>query len=789
MRLFFLVFILLFLYTKSVIAQKLHQNIRGKIIDYVTQTPLAGATIVLQTSDTLYATTSNADGYFTLNNVPVGRHTLKVTFVGYRPEILQGLLLQSAKELFVEVALKEQIVTLSEVSVTAQTHKDKPSESIATVSARSFNVEQTERYAGSLGDVARMVGNHAGVVMQNDSRNDIIIRGNSPIGVIWRLDDVEIPNPNHFAALGTTGGPVCMLNNNLLTNSDFYTGAFPAQFGNGVSGVFDLRMRKGNNQQTEFTGQVGFNGFELGVEGPFSKHSYASYLVNARYSTLAVMHKLGFGTGTGSAVPYYNDLSYKVYVPTKNNASFSLIGLYGNSHIDMGADISDTSSTGFRLVDQHTAFESSLYVTALSYQFLAGNNTRVKTIVSHQQTTDRTIVDNIDTALLSFIPYYRSKNTTNTYALATHIKTKLNTRNHLSLGFSIKKHQIDLCDSALVEHWNKFITLHQIGADFYTAQAYAQIQHHVTDNFRFYTGLHSLMNFINNEATAEPRLGAEWSISNIQTLSLGYGLHTQMQPYAVYYLLDYDSLNNVYRYTNKQIRNTRSHHWVLSYAYRLSEHLCLKVEPYYQWLYKVPVSPVIPEYSIINAGEFFNIPAVDSLVNKGVGKNVGIEFTLERTIYKGFYWLFTVSLFDSKYRAFDGKWRNTAFNSQYVTNFLAGYEWKLKERNFLTLDVKTIYAGGKRYMPIDLNESIAHNSIRYDFSRAYENKFPDYFRMDVRIGFKRNGKRTTQEWAIDLQNLTQHQSPIMQSYSTRKKAIETVYQSAFYPMFLYRILF
>ncbi len=737
----------------------------------------------------MYATISNADGYFVLSNVPVGRHTLKVSFVGYRPEILQGLLLQSAKELFVEVALMEQIVTLNEISVIAQTHKDKSTESIATVSARSFNVEQTERYAGSLGDVARMVGNHAGVVMQNDSRNDIIIRGNSPIGVIWRLDDVEISNPNHFAALGTTGGPVCMLNNNLLSNSDFYTGAFPAKFGNGISGVFDLKMRKGNNQKTEFTGQVGFNGFELGIEGPFSKHSYSSYLVNARYSTLAVMHKLGFGTGTGTAVPYYNDLSYKVHVPTKDNASFSLLGLYGSSHIDMGTDLIDTSTTGFRLVDMHTAFASSLYVTALSYQFLAGNNTHIKTIVSHQLTTDRTIVDNIDTVLLSFDPYYRSKNTTTTYALAMHMKTKLNTRNHLILGFTIKKHRTELCDSALIDNWNKFIVLHQIGADFFTVQVYEQIQHYVTDYLRFYAGLHSQMNFINNEITAEPRLGIEWSIDNSQTFALGYGLHSQMQPYAVYYLLDYDSLSNTYQYTNKHLKNTRSHHCVLSYTYRLNKNLYFKIEPYYQWLFKVPVSPIIPEYSIVNAGEFFSIPAVDSLINKGVGKNVGIEFTLERTIHKGFYWLFTTSLFDSKYRGYDGKWRNTAFNSQYVANLLAGYEWKLKERNFLTLDVKTIYAGGKRYIPIDLNESINHSSIRYDVSKAYEKKFPDYFRMDVRIGYKRNGKLTTQEWAIDLQNLTQNKSPIMQSYNMRKKAIETVYQSAFYPMFLYRILF
>lgn len=142
---------------------------------------------------------------------------------------------------------------------------------MATVSARSFTVEETSRYAGSLNDPSRMAANYAGVSSTSDARNDIIIRGNSPLGVLWRLNGMEIPNPNHFGSLGTTGGPVSILNNNLLDKSDFLTGAFPAEYGNALAGVFDLQMRSGNNEKTEFLGQVGFNGFELGAEGPIGK--------------------------------------------------------------------------------------------------------------------------------------------------------------------------------------------------------------------------------------------------------------------------------------------------------------------------------------------------------------------------------------------------------------------------------------------------------------------------------------------------------------------------------------
>jgi hypothetical protein len=182
------------------------------------------------------------------------------------------------------------VYTLDDVTVRPDIRKDQAINEMAVVSARSFTIDETERYAGSLGDPSRMAANFAGVTSVSDQRNDIVIRGNSPLGLLWRLEGLEIPNPNHFGSIGTTGGPISMLNINHLTNSDFYTGAFPAEYGNALAGAFDIRMRNGNNQKHEFMGQMGFNGFELGAEGPFSSNSQASYMANFRYSTLEVLH-------------------------------------------------------------------------------------------------------------------------------------------------------------------------------------------------------------------------------------------------------------------------------------------------------------------------------------------------------------------------------------------------------------------------------------------------------------------------------------------------------------------
>jgi hypothetical protein len=285
------------------------QNIRGVILDDDTEVPLPGASVILLNTNPIIGTISDTNGRFIIKNVPVGRISLKISFIGYEEIVLSNLPLSSGKELVLSIKLKEKVFLTNEVVVKAYGRKDKPINEMATVSARSFTTEETERFAGSLGDPARMVSNYAGVVAVNDSRNDIIIRGNSPAGLLWVLDGVEIPNPNHFGSLGSTGGPISIINNGLLANSDFFTSAWPAQYGNAVSGVFDLRLRSGNNEKHEFLGQVGFNGFEFGAEGPLKKGK-ASYLVSYRYSTLAVFHAIGFDIGTGEAVPQYQDLTF-----------------------------------------------------------------------------------------------------------------------------------------------------------------------------------------------------------------------------------------------------------------------------------------------------------------------------------------------------------------------------------------------------------------------------------------------------------------------------------------------
>nr|MBP8917628.1 carboxypeptidase-like regulatory domain-containing protein [Chitinophagales bacterium] len=247
----------LVLLTITMYGQNLTQTVRGQVIDNQSKTTLPGVNIIVLDVNPVIGAVSDMDGYFVIENVPIGRISIQATYVGYEPFIANNLELTSGKELMLNFEMAEQVVKMEEVVIKASDDKIETNNEMTTVSARQFTIEESMRYAGARNDVSRMAQNFAGVRGANDAVNDIIIRGNSPVGLLWRLEGIDIPNPNHFGDFGSTGGPVSMLNNNVLANSDFLTGAFPAEYGNGISGVFDLKMRNGNYEKHEFLGQVG----------------------------------------------------------------------------------------------------------------------------------------------------------------------------------------------------------------------------------------------------------------------------------------------------------------------------------------------------------------------------------------------------------------------------------------------------------------------------------------------------------------------------------------------------
>ena len=306
-------------------------SISGSVVDAEARYPLLGATVQVLTAPDL-VTTADLDGRFKLENVPLGRHALQVSFIGYEARVLEGIVVTSGRPVVLSIELQESVVAMQAAEVTA-TQDGEVMNEMATVSARAFTVEETDRYAGSRGDPARMASNFAGVQGADDSRNDIVVRGNSPTGVLWRVEGVDLPTPT-TSRCPERRGPVAIVNNKTLANSDFFTAAFPAEFGNSTAAVFDLRLRNGNQDQWHGSAQLGFLGTEVLAEGPLNREKRSSFLINYRYSTAVIFSALGIDIGT-SAVPKYQDGSFKLHVPTSGGGAFSLWGLGGNSSVDI----------------------------------------------------------------------------------------------------------------------------------------------------------------------------------------------------------------------------------------------------------------------------------------------------------------------------------------------------------------------------------------------------------------------------------------------------------------------
>ena len=760
-------------------------TVRGMVIDKQSQFPIPGAHIILMDTDPMKATTSDENGRFRMTNVPAGRQSINVIMLGYEPMVYTNILLNSGKELTLNVELIEIVTTINTVEISAQNNKAESVNKMSSVSTRTISIEEAQRYSGTLQDIARMAQNYAGVSSASDDRNDVIIRGNSPTGVLWRLEGIDIPNPNHFSTLATTGGPISLINTNNLANSDFSTSAFAAEYGNALSGVFDLKLRSGNNDKREHMAQIGFNGFELGAEGPFKKGKQASYMVNARYSFLGIMTKLGINFGTGSAVPEYQDMTFKLDLPTKKAGKFTVFGVGGMSFINFKAEESGDNNL-YNDGKQNQQFNSSTGVLGMTHAYFFNEKTYGKLILATTTGGTEGWTDTLDfenKAARIFGIYQRQNDVKAHYF----VNSKLNAQHTIKVGAMYDYYMFNVVDSVLYDA-GYFFKEQQFKGETSLARAYAEWQFRPTENWTINSGVYSQYFLYNLQRSFEPRLGARYRINKKQSLNFGSGVHSQLQPITIYFNKEENASGETVA-NNKNLGFNKSLHFVLGHDYQITNNMRLKTEVYYQYLYNIAIDRDSSSYSILNVGADFVIPNNADLENKGTGSNYGIEITLERFLNKGFYFLFTTSLFESQYVASDGIERNTAFNGNYVFNLLAGKEWKIGKNNALTFDFKTTYAGGRWYSPILIDESIAQNKEIRDLKNAFSAQYKAYFRTDMKIGFRMNRTKMAQAFYFDIRNITNQQNVFIQNFNRRNDKIDTTYQTGFFPIFLWQIWF
>lgn len=768
------------------------QTVRGTVMDRYSEATLPQAKIFLfGTTDSLRQL-SDFDGNFRFENVPVGRYTIIATMIGYENSVLSNLELTSSKELVLEIKLTEEVLDLEEVKVKAIDDGETINQ-LATVSARSFSVEESQRYAGSFNDVARMAQNFAGVQGADDSRNDIIVRGNSPSGVLYRMEGIDIPNPNHFARFGTTGGPISMLNNNVLANSDFFTGAFPAEYGNALAGVFDLRMRKGNNEKFEFMGQIGLNGLEGMAEGPISRKNKSSFLINYRYSTLELAQAVGLDFGT-AALPKYQDLSFKLNFPHKKGVT-QVFGIGGLSDIAiLAADTQDANDLwGFQGNDVY--FGTNTGMIGANHKQRINSNSFFEVMLGGQIATSQARNDTLDANGENPFTNFLANSSIAKQTSVFNYQNKFSSRHLIKTGVIFDMYFLNLSDSLYSSTTGEFRRLRDFKGTMAMIRPHFQHRFRLNENFTLVSGVYGQFLNLDWQWAVEPRIGMEYKMKSNQQLTFGYGLHSQMAPIETYF--DQVQLSDgSYITPNKTIGFTRSNHLIAGYQKGFKHGIRAKIEAYGQYLTNVPVEFSSSSYSTLNFGATFLTATPDTLVNEGIGYNYGIEITLEKPLDNGFYFLVTASLFESKYQGSDKVWRNTAFNGNHTLNTLAGYEFRFgnkkadpRFKSALSIDLKFTWNGGGRYSEILVEQSQLLGAEIRDLNNAYEQQYSDYLKGNARVAFKLIGKRATQEWALDVQNFTDRDNIFYQEYNAYAGQIRTVYQNGFLPVFQYRITF
>lgn len=797
---------------------QLVQTVKGRVVDKVTGIGLPGAVVQLKNSANNLVVTANNDGYYKLPNVPVGRQSFLYSYTGYKPVPLNDIIITSGKEMVLNVELEESTISMDEVEVKASSDTDVVN-TMQVANMKTFSIEETERYAGSRQDPARMAQNFAGIQGTNDSRNDIVIRGNSPAGLLWRLEDIDIPNPNHFAVAGSAGGPQSIINNKYLANSEFFTGAFPANYGNALGGVFDLKMRNGNNEKHERTIQFGVLGTELALEGPLSKKSGASYLVTYRYSTLAIFSSVNFKLGT-SAVPKYQDLGLRLNFPTKKAGVFSFSSIGGLSAIDIVLSKTTTRPKelyGDQNRDQY--FSTNMGVGVLNHVYAINPRTVMKTSLAYGVQTINSrhylVLRNKDFYPKDTLPqilgydFYEGKTT-----LAWYVKSKLNTKNSVKGGFFVNRFDVSYYDKAKINSLydtiaaviqNKsFKTRIDSKASFYLLQPYVTYVHKFSEKLSLNSGVFTQYLTLNQHVSVEPRASLRYQFRANQQLSIAYGLHSQMQSTYLYFSIPDSLVNNgvlipnVNRtLSNKELGFSKSQHLVMGYDYFVTRFLKMKTEVYYQYLWNVPVYVVPSSVSTLNTGSIFNrfLP-IYTLQNTGTGYNYGLELTVEKLFHKHYFFMFSGSLFDSKYTASNGKTANTNFNGNYMFNFLGGLEYAVgrAKKDILSFGTKITYGGGKRYSPVNIAASNAVMDVVAQDDKVNTLQFPAYNRLDFRISYKINGKHAGTELALDLVNVLSTKNVLGLSYAPDPANLQADplvknYQLGFLPLFYVKVDF
>ncbi|UBM60294.1 TonB-dependent receptor [Marinilongibacter aquaticus] len=763
---FLLAFSFSLLFSLSIQAQQT-STIRGLVQEARTQTPVPGATVQIVGTD--FRTIADENGAFSFTAVPVGRLELKITSVAFSPQLIKELILVSNKELIVNVQLEPSTETLKTIDVKAAS----PNLSGAKTSLQSITIEQVMRYPATFFDPARLAFSLPGVANTNDQANGMSIRGNNPRGLQWRLEGVEIVNPNHLANAGTfsdqvtvNAGGTNMLSAQMLGNMNFLSGAFPAEYGNALSGVMDMRLRKGNNKNHEHTVQVGLIGVDLATEGPINKEKGSSYLVNYRYSFTGLL-ALGGMTFGGEAIAF-QDLAVNLSFPSKTLGEFTVFGMGGLNSNEFKFD--DEDGLG-------PETEKDLYNINYHGKMGAVGMTQAKTFGGRLHWRNALVYSSLQTKR----DQTKVLSASSAPSLA---QIDDNTLGKLSLSsiFSIKATDKSFWKAGVYFTQNdESLFANQVDVEANISgliiQPFVEYDRQLGKRVDLTLGLHSLNYSYNNQSTLEPRMSLALALNESQDLNLALGRYSQIQGAWAYAF-------------NKDLKPTLSDQVVLHYEKRFGTSSTFTAEAFGQFLHQ-DLSFSDAEFLVgMNiSGNYLNFAKNYPIANGSKGRTYGLELNYNKYLDKGFFALINTTLYKSQFRAFDENYYDSRYSGNYIFNVTLGKEWTLKKNRVLGLNTRIVWLGGFRDYAIDEGRSEESGQTVFAVDKPLDKQYPDYFRPDLRLYLKRSKAKINQMWSVDIQNFVNYQNVAYDAYDAFQQKIVRKYQLGMVPMLNYRIEF
>ena len=779
---------------QSVVAQ----TIKGSVTDAITGETLIGAAVKVAELKDVGGIT-NIDGEFSITITQPGRYTIETSYMGYEPSVLKEVLVAGAKDVVLDITLRESSTDMNEVVIKPRVNKESTVNPTALVGGMMLSMEEASRYAGGYNDPARLVTAFAGVAGQGDG-NGISVHGNAPQFMQYRLEGVEIFSPNHFADLYSAGfGMVSALNSNVITNSDFFVSTFNSSYNNALSGVFDVRMRAGNNSKFENGVQVGSVGIEWTSEGPISKKNNSSFIFNYRYGFSTIARKLKLIDTYGSQYDF-QDLSFKLNFPTKKAGTFSAFALgFIDKSWDVELDIEDIHSI-YDASDQ----EGSLYNALLgaSHKIHFDNKWTWRTTAAYNMQHNKVDMEywglhfDANHKPIGFegkdYPFSYLKQNEDRAVFNTELSKQVTPRWLLQLGGEYSHRFFDLNFRTAENVYEPvsptpyYATKDNTGlASIFWSNLWKP-----TDNLSFNLGLSGSYFLLSKDFSIEPRASMKWEPGKRHSISLGYGLHSMIEKLDAYFFRNADGTM-----ANKDLGLSKAHHLLTTYMYKFTDNLNLRFNAYYQYGFDTPVGINGSTFCTVN--RLFNY-IEEPLVNEGNTRNYGADITLEHYMSRGFYGQVNGSLFKSEYRGLDKKWRNQLYDRGYMVKVLGGKEWMIGKRkqDVFNVSVKYTLQGGLRHTPIDVDAmranvaaGIINDQPIYKEDEAMTLQFDPTSILDLTVSYKINRKNVGHTIAFEGVNILQHETPYAVHYDLGTGQLRVDKSGISLPNIYYRIDF